>query len=130
MTRRAVLISRILLAVYLVTVFILCFGKFEAGPDFRMTIWGIPTDKVVHFSMFLPFPILLFCSLNGFRLGRPQRWIALLCIIAAGLLTATATEAAQHFIPYRTGDWKDLAADSIGIMTSSLILAIVLCLKD
>ncbi len=130
MTRRALTVSRILLVLYLVTVFILCFGKFEAGPDIQMSFWGIPTDKAVHFSMFLPFPVLLFFALDGLRLSRKERALAILSILAAGILVAAATETAQYFIPYRTGDWKDLLADSLGILTSSLILTLIVCRKD
>ena len=130
MSRKAKTYFRILLAVYLVTVFILCFGKFEAGPDISMSVWGIPTDKLVHFAMFLPFPILTYFSLGGHLESRRSRILALLQILFAGLLLAVATESAQSFIPYRSGEWFDLLADSLGILTATLILLPFVCRKD
>ena len=130
MTRRALIGSRILLVLYLVTVFFLCFGKFEAGPDIQMSFWGIPTDKLVHFSMFLPFPPLVFFAFDGLRLGRRERLLAILSILGAGILIAAVTETAQYFIPYRSGEWKDLFADTLGLLASSCILIPTLCRKD
>ena len=130
MSRKAKTFLRILLSVYLVTVFILCFGKFEAGPDIKMSLWGIPTDKLVHFAMFFPFPILSYFSLSERLQGKRRRIFSILLIFAAGLLLAMVTEFAQHFIPYRTGDWHDFIADSLGILTATLILLPFVCRKD
>ena len=73
MTRRQLIWSRILFAVYLAAVAFLCFGQFSSSQDVPMDLWGIPTDKVVHFLMFFPFP-LLACLAFGARLPRRLRF--------------------------------------------------------
>ena len=55
MTRRQLVIARVLFAMYLVAVAVLCFGKFDSSQDVPKSLWGIPTDKVVHFLMFFRF---------------------------------------------------------------------------
>ena len=57
MTRKQLILARIVFAVYILAVLVLCFGKFESTEDVPMDLWGIPTDKVVHFLMFFPFPL-------------------------------------------------------------------------
>ena len=55
-------ISRILLILYVIAVGILCFSRFNTGIDLSSTWFGIPKDKVVHFTMFLPYPILMYAA--------------------------------------------------------------------
>lgn len=124
------LYSRILLWVYLIALFVLCFGKFGQGPDLHFSLWGIPTDKLVHFAMFFPFPILTWLSLDGKSLSRKSRYTAIATLLGAGTLIAIATEAVQYFLPYRNGDWMDLLADIVGLLVSSLILLVAVCRKD
>lgn len=128
MSRKAKTIFRILLAVYIGMILFLCFGKFQAGPEVDLKLWGIPTDKLVHFSMFFPFPILTYLSLR--RPDRRRRILALVQIFLIGFLLAVATEWVQYYIPYRSGEWTDLFADSLGLLTSSLILLPLVCRKD
>ena len=130
MSRKAKTFFRILLAVYLITVFILCFGKFEAGPDIELSFWGIPTDKLVHFAMFFPFPFLMYLSLGARSRAKRRRLGILLLILSAGVLLAVLTEGAQHFLPYRSGEWTDLLADTLGLLTATLILLPFVCRKD
>ena len=40
----------------------LCFTSSDKLPDIQKTIFGFPTDKVAHFLMFLPFPILFYMA--------------------------------------------------------------------
>ena len=51
---------------YLLAVLYLCFGKFENTPDVPWSLLGIPSDKLVHFGMFFPFPILAFLAFDRF----------------------------------------------------------------
>lgn len=130
MSRKAKIFFRILLAVYLVTVLFLCFGKFGEGPDISLSFWGIPTDKLVHFAMFFPFPILTYFSLGARPREKKRLFFALLQILFAGFILAVFTESAQHFIPYRSGEWSDLFADTLGLLTATLILFPFVCRKD
>ncbi len=129
MSRKTRTLFRILLAVYIGAILFLCFGKFPAGPEVDLTLWGIPTDKLVHFSMFFPFPILTYLSLGRHPETR-RRILTIVQIFLIGILLAVATEWVQYYIPYRSGEWTDLFADSLGLLTSSLILLPFVCRKD
>ena len=45
----------VLLILYLGAVAWLCFGSFDNAPSIKESFLGIPTDKLIHFSMFLFF---------------------------------------------------------------------------
>ena len=70
MTPRQLKYARILFAVYLAAVLVLCFGKFPSSEDVPKYLWGIPTDKIVHFLMFLPFPVLAYLAFDRYP-GKP-----------------------------------------------------------
>ncbi len=50
--------------------------------------------------------------------GRRDRWRLALACVAFGLLI----EILQAFVPYRSADWRDLAADALGVALSVLLL--------
>ena len=58
MTTPKTILARILFLLYLGAIALLCFMHVDKLPDVQKFIFGIPTDKIVHFGMFLPFPIL------------------------------------------------------------------------
>ena len=58
MTTPKSILSRVLFLMYLGAIALLCFISGEKIPDIQREIFGIPTDKLVHFFMFLPFPVL------------------------------------------------------------------------
>ena len=66
MPRKRRIFARILFLLYLVAICILCFGKFSGSSDFPTSLLGIPSDKIVHFLMFLPFPILAFFAFDKY----------------------------------------------------------------
>jgi VanZ family protein len=129
MTARLRTYARILLLLYLAAVCVLCFAQFDDTPSVPFSIFGIPNDKVVHFLMFAPFPFLAWFSF-GKRPARRKRLLILGAILLVGFVLAVFTEGIQWFIPYRSGDWRDLAADSLGLLASTLILIPPVCLKD
>lgn len=117
-------ISRILLILYVIAVGILCFSRFNTGIDLSSTWFGIPKDKVVHFTMFLPYPILMYAAFFRYE-KRPARLILfLIIVIAAGMILAGATELIQGELKYRSADIMDFRADSLGIFTGSIITLI------
>ena len=81
---------RVLFYLYLIAVAVLCFGSFNSLPEVSKTILGIPTDKVVHFCMFFPFPILAVLAYDKFTGNRKKVIIFALvtflvgCVLAAG----------------------------------------------
>jgi len=109
---------------YLGLVAYACFGHFENVPDITKTFLGIPMDKLVHFIMFFPFPILCY-MLTG-RFG--SNWKAVLgmvVIFLIGCLLASGTELVQSKLAYRGAEVADFRADCISLAISSLIVFIL-----
>lgn len=116
------IIYAVLFALYLAALCFLCFGHFESGPDMLPELFGIKKDKIAHFIMFLPYPVLTYL-IFGRRSGKPWRFILLMCAaIAAGAVLAWATEIIQGMTDYRTRDMADFRADCAGIFAGSLIV--------
>ncbi len=121
MAKRSVIIFRILLAAYLAAVAYLCFANFHDLPGTDMTILGIKADKIVHFMMFLPFPIIVHFSLPGFI--RRRRIIASSVVaMVCGAAVAALTEIIQSRLPYRSGDPADFLADVTALTVGTLIV--------
>lgn len=121
MTRRQLLIARIVFAVYLIVVGFLCCGKFSGTEKVPLVLWGIPTDKIVHFLMFLPFPILGTMAFD-FR----SWWRALACSMLMANIVAFLFERLQSVLTsHRITDAKDLNANLLGI-TLGLLITIVI----
>ena len=120
MTRRQLIIARILFALYLIAVAVLCFGKFDSSQDVPADLWGLPMDKVVHFLMFFPFPVLAYLAFDRFT---ERWWTSVLWTMAAflaGCLLAAGTEIIQaRFLPYRAGDFTDFVADLLALTFGS-----------
>lgn len=119
------LLFRILLILYLAAVAWLCFGHFENMGEVPLQLWGIPTDKIVHFLMFFPFPVLCFLAVDRFT---TKLWHSLLFaggVFFVGCLIAGATELGQLQTTYRSGDITDFMADVLALALSSLLVFIV-----
>ncbi len=128
MTRKATtlaLIFRILFVVYLLAILYLCFGHFDHLPKVARTILGIETDKVVHFLMFLPFPVLSFLAWGRSTATPWQSLLLSLGLFLAGALIAAATELGQRLTPYRSGDPLDFRADLLALAAGALIVLII-----
>ena len=118
-------IVRILFVLYLTVLMYLCFGKFDSLPTEPRNLFGLEGDKVVHFLMFLPFPVL---SYFAFPMRTRKAWHSLLLAVfflAADSVLAAGTEFIQGFIPYREADTADFGADFIGLcISAALVLTI------
>ncbi|MGN0189164.1 MAG: VanZ family protein [Candidatus Cryptobacteroides sp.] len=122
--RNKKIVPRVLLVLYFIAVGILCFCRFDGSIDLPATFWGIPQDKVAHFLMFLPYPILTALALHTSK-GNPKGLILfLLWIVIAGAVIAGATELIQGTTGYRESDITDFRADCIGIFTGSVLTLI------
>lgn len=130
MTRRQLTVTRIAFAVYLVVVAWLCFGHFDGMPDVERSILGIPTDKIVHFLMFAPFPVLAYYAFDRFS---KKRWASVLWSVVAfiaGALLAAGSEIGQAFLTtYRSGDPVDLLADIVGLAAGTLVVLVLIFRK-
>lgn len=126
MTKKQSLIFRIIFFVYIAAVLFLCFGKFDSSPSVPLSILGIPSDKIVHFCMFLPFPILGFLAYDRYTESAGQTLLFVGITLVAGLLLALFTELGQaHFTSYRSGDKCDFAADAIALLAGSIAVAVI-----
>ena len=129
MTRRQLIGARILFGLYIVAVAVLCFGKFDSTQDVPKDLWGIPTDKIVHFLMFFPFPLLACLASGGYRGERWQATFRTVIAFLAGCAFAAATEWIQTWLSYRSGDPVDFGADALAILLSSIIVLFIVLAK-
>lgn len=114
---------------YVAAVAYLCFANFSDVSNISRTIFGIETDKLVHFCMFLPFPILAFFSIGKYPKKVWKNIFLAFCILLAGCMFAAATEVIQSRIIYRTGDPRDFKADLIAMAISTTVLFITIRTK-
>ncbi|MBQ3766891.1 MAG: hypothetical protein II874_09165 [Bacteroidales bacterium] len=131
MTEKQRTCARVLFVLYLVAVAWLCFGKFSSVPDVPRSFWGIPTDKVVHFLMFFPYPLLAFLAFGPQTKDvRPfLLWTAVTFL--TGCAVAGITEVVQaKYLPYRMGDLADFRADLLALAIASAIVCIIGILKQ
>jgi VanZ family protein len=129
MTRRQLVIARFLFAMYLVAVAVLCFGKFESSQDMPRELWGIPTDKVVHFLMFFPFPALAYLVFDRYKGNRSSSFLWAGVAFLAGCAYAAVTELIQSRLSYRSGDPVDFQADFLALAACSVFILIIILLK-
>lgn len=107
---------------YLLVIAVLCFCKINVSQDVPSKIWGIESDKIVHFIMFLPFPII---SLYAVHKSTGSIWRFLLFVFVMytlGMMTGMSIEFIQGQIPGRSTDLNDFIADSCGLATGTLIV--------
>lgn len=113
------------LAVYLAAVILLCLIRPDSLPQVQMSLFGIPTDKVVHFLFFLPYPVLTWLALNEAGHSRKRKLLTAILIFLSGTAIAAGTEVLQSLTDYRDSDITDLIADCIGLMTGIAIICIL-----
>ena len=123
--RKQLILFRILFLLYVAAVLLLCFCQFGSTPNVPFTILGIPTDKVVHFCMFFPFPILAFLAFDPYTNTIPSSLAFGGITLLVGILLAIGTEWGQAtFTYYRSGDRMDLLADTIALSLSTVIVIV------
>lgn len=115
-------ISRILFFIYLAAVVTLCLMKPDSFPELPSSLWfGIPADKIAHFCMFFPFPVLAWFSTRGIRLRLWPSVIAIIVFAAVGSAFAYGTELMQSLTDYRTYDIADFRADIAGLAAGAAV---------
>lgn len=115
--------------VYIATILTLCLIKPDDLPQPEIYLFGLPADKVVHFLMFLPFPVLIYMML--FEKAR-KKWLDTLILaggMALGLCAALGTEFLQSLTQYRSADIHDVYADMQGICLGGIIVLAFIILK-
>lgn len=122
-SRRHKIAFQVLFFLYIALLLFLCFGQFQNMHSVPRTILGIPSDKVVHFCMFFPFPILAFLAFDQYTDTVRQSLLFSGITFVVGILLALGTEWGQaHLTRYRSGDTRDFLADSLALVLGTLII--------
>ena len=110
--------------IYLAAVGVLCFIRPSSLPEMEIkTFLGLPIDKVLHFLMFLPYPVLsglVFINKDQ-KLSAAAAIMLILAITGTGV--AYGTEMIQSQTEYRSYEIADFYADLTGI-TAGTVLAV------
>ncbi|MEE3466170.1 MAG: VanZ family protein [Candidatus Cryptobacteroides sp.] len=123
MTRSQKIAFQVIFFLYVAAVLFLCFAHFEQTPAIEWSLWGIPSDKVVHFCMFFPFPILAFLAFDRYTDSVRSTLLFSGITLLVGFLLAWGTEWGQaHLTDYRSGDPMDLLADGTALVLSTLLV--------
>ena len=110
--------------IYLAAVALLCFIRPSSLPEVDIkTFLGIPIDKMLHFLMFLPYPILSGIVFISKGQKTPAVIVTLLLIALTGNGVAYGTEIIQSYTDYRSYEIADFHADMTGIAAGSIITA-------
>ena len=122
---RRTAISRILLAVYLLGLFVCCFWNFRSSIDLGSRWMDIPLDKAAHFFLFMPFPLICFLAFP--KVGRSRKRLSgfIAVVFIAGTLMGWAIELIQGISGYRSKDTGDLLADCLGLAVSCSVILII-----
>ena len=122
--KRSIIFS-IAMALYLGAVGYLCFANFHNLDDLPKYFLGIPVDKIVHFSMFFPFPILAYLAYDRLTDTPLKAFGALISICAIGCVFAGVTEIIQGSLSYRSQDPRDFGADCLAICLAAALTFII-----
>lgn len=115
-------IFKLLFVLYLAALCFCCFWNFSGGLDLGGEWFGIHKDKVIHFVMFLPFPVISYLSLP--HVGDTPLKFLRFCILdfIAGVMLGAAIELLQGVEGFRSADVKDLFADCCGLAAAVFCL--------
>ncbi len=119
------LVIKILYLIYIAMVLFFCFYKFgSTGIDLGQYFLGIRLDRYAHFTMFFPYPFIAWLTCRYATRFRFLQRHAVMLTLLTGLAFACMTELFQDwFFASRQGDILDFAADSVSILTGTLIVA-------
>jgi hypothetical protein len=121
-----------LFAAYLGTSAYLLFATGDSLPQYKnmgfvmqiATYLKVLPDKVLHAALFVPIIPLAWAAV------KPKYAITKILLLWSGLLFGALTEIVQHYLPYRTGDIADLAADVVGSVLGIPFLLIFIFLTE
>lgn len=111
-------IAAFALCIYILAICILCFMNPSDMPDPELDIPGL--DKLVHFMMFVPFPVLAFLTIEPQNKGFKTTLTFIILIFLIGCILATGTEYVQKLTAYRSFELGDIAADFTGVFIGSI----------
>lgn len=118
-----------LFCLYMAAVLFLCLMKPDDLPQPELYFFGLPLDKVAHFLMFMPFPILSQLMFMDKDRKTYADIIILICMTALGVGLAFGTEHLQAMTQYRTSDINDVYADFTGLAAGCIITLTLIFIK-
>ena len=111
-----------ILCVYFAAVMFLCLMRPGTIPEMSSELWGIPMDKIAHFLMFFPYPVIAYIT---FKPDDRKNWphlLVLLAVFAIGIGLAMGTEKLQGLSEYRSYEVTDFYADVFGMECSAFLV--------
>lgn len=122
-------ISRILFFIYIAAVGALCLIRTDSLPELPASWLGIPADKIAHFCMFVPFPVLSCMSIIGRKTGIWLSVAVIIVLAAMGSAFAYGTELLQGQTGYRSYDIADFYADLAGLAAGAVISVVYIIIS-
>lgn len=117
-------ILKALFVLYLAGLCFCCFWNFRGSVDLGREWLGLPADKIVHFLLFFPMPVITYMAFPRLS-DTPRRYLRFSVIVfMASAVFGAFTEIVQSRTGYRSCDWMDLLADCCGILTAIACLQI------
>jgi VanZ family protein len=86
-------------------------------------------DKIVHFLMFFPFPVLAYLAFDRYPGKRGASVLRTAAALLCGCAFAAVTELVQSRLPYRSGDPADFRADAFALLLSSVLVLILILVQ-
>ena len=123
------ILVRVLMVLYICAVAYLCFGSFDSIPDMNKGLLKFLTDKVVHFCMFLPFPVLAALCRKNLPPSASKAAISIVLIFLLGCAFAASTELIQGRLTYRSCDIRDFGADALALLLGSVAVGISVAIR-
>ena len=120
---------RALFGLYILAVCILCFIKPDSIPSKGFDWFGLPADKVGHFLMFLPFPVLSYLLFYEGQRKITHEVLILTAILSLGVGLAFGTEQLQAMTQYRSSDIMDVYSDMTGLAAGCIAAIILIIIK-
>lgn len=117
------------LCIYFIAVAYLCFMKTDEIPTLRPFLWGIPTDKLAHFLMFFPYPVLFYAAFQPFGRKKMFHFLVIMSALATGAGIALITEHIQGLLEYRSYDMIDFQADFLGMACSAFFVFLYILIR-
>jgi VanZ family protein len=83
-------------------------------------------DKLVHCGFFFVLVVVYCCGLIRQQLSRSLSYKSIIIFTIFAILYGGIIELLQNYVfTWRTGDWADLFADSIGAMMGAFSVSVV-----
>ena len=108
----------------MIIVLIGCLANFSSGPQLPSKIIGIQADKVIHFLIFLPYPVLVYGALHNLTEKPYGHMIIFATTLLTGCMFAGMIEFFQGLTDYRSAELMDFVADNLGVLTSLILIYI------